>query len=277
MKVSRRDFVTTASCAAAASLCAVPSFASATSNSDGNATWLSCALLDLQSSCALPESFDGMRAALRDGHRCVAEGELAPNKVAPRRAFAIRDYAAGEFMSASAGTLIVAGAGAVRSETFGAVAALLEKGARVVWESGAAFLEPSSFAEQQGLAREYFGISMERPVDVWSRSVVAKSSVSVRNSSEPNRSARAMRAIGHERVAYIAYRWPREVHVRDFSRVIPISAASGAAIAHWGELPVAWRKRVGAGTLIFVGSPIGPALRAGDSEAHSLLHLMINA
>jgi hypothetical protein len=59
--------------------------------------------------------------------------------------------------------------------------------------------------------------------------------------------------------------------------VIPVSAENGRAIGHWGEIPVAWRKSIGAGTLIFVGSPLGPALRAGDSDAASLLRSLIAA
>jgi hypothetical protein len=268
MKVSRRDFVSTAGCAVA-SLCALPSSALA-SRSSAAKLEIRCTLLNLESNCALVESFDGMRAALGDGHRCVTENEFASNEAT------FRELLRGEFAAGSTDSLIVAGAGAVRPETFGIVAELLKKGARVVWETGAAFLEPRAFAEQEDLAREYFGIPIGRPVDVWSQSVQRKSTPPARNNSEPNRSARSVRAIGHERVPYIAYRWPREVHVRDFSRVIPVSAATGNAIAHWGELPVAWSKRVGAGTLVFVGSPIGPALRAGDSDAHFLLRSIVN-
>ena len=82
--------------------------------------------------------------------------------------------------------------------------------------------------------------------------------------------ARSTRAIGHEQIPYVAYRWPLQAHVRDFSRVIQVSAASGHEIAHWGEAPVAWRKKVGAGSLIFLGSPLGPALGSGDTEANTL-------
>jgi hypothetical protein len=269
MKVSRRDFVSTAGCAAVTSLCALPSFGFAAGEAGGKERPI-CAMLDLQSNCALLESFEGMGAALGDARRCVTEDKFASNE------FASREFALGKFL-ASPAPLIVAGAGAVRPETFGVVAGLLGKGARVVWESGAAFLESHSFAEQQALAREYFGISIGSPVDVWSRSVAQRLAGGAGNIPEVNRSARAMRAIGHERVPYVAYRWPREAHVRDFSRVMPVSAAAGHAIAHWGEVPVAWSKRVGAGTLVFVGSPIGPALRAGDSEAHSLFSSLISS
>ena len=167
--------------------------------------------------------------------------------------------------------VVVPAAGTVRAETFGAVAELVERGSTVLWESGAAFLNSNDFLRQQTLTLEHFGISMERPVDVWSQSASRSAGVGAKNQT-----ARSMRAIGHEQVPYVAYHWPLEARIRDFSRVIPVSAENGRAIGHWGEIPVAWRKSIGTGTLIFVGSPIGPALHAGDSDAASLLCSLID-
>jgi hypothetical protein len=247
MKVSRREFVNTVGCAAAASLCALPSFAFAASDSDAR-IGAGRTLLDLQSNCVLPESLAGMLASLGGAHRRVTEIAI----------------------DGTDSVVVVPAAGAVRAETFRAVSALLEGGATVLWESGAAFLQRHEFAEQQALTLEHFGISMEQPIDVWSRLGSHRASVGAKNQN-----ARNMRAIGHERVPYVAYRWPREAQVRDFSRVIPVSAAKGRAVADWREIPVSWRKSIGAGTLIFLGSPIGPSLHAGDSEATSLLESLI--
>lgn len=264
MKVSRRDFVSTAGCAAAASLCALPSLGLAASNSSARVA-AKCTLLDLKSNCSLPESFAGLQAALGDTHGLVVENE-----------FASGGFSSGKLLPRDCGHLvIVAGAGSVRSETFSAIAKLVESGTHVLWESGAAFLKPREFAEQQALAREYFGLSIERPVNVWSQISQRRKVGDGVAEADGNRSARKVRAIGHQHVPYVVYRWPREAHVRDFSRVIPVSAANGHAIAHWGELCVAWSKPVGTGTLSFFGSPIGPALLAGDSEASSLLHSII--
>ena len=251
MKVSRREFVATAGGAAAASLCAFPSLAfAAASDSDARTGAAACTLLDLESNCALPESLDGILAALGDAHHRVTETE---------------------FVNAGP-VVVVPAAGAVRAETFGAMAELIERRATVLWESGAAFLDPRDLAEQRALTLEHFGISMQQPVEVWAQSGSRRAAAKAKNQS-----ARNIRAIGHERIPYVAYRWPRETHVRDFSRVIPVSAENGRAIAHWREIPVAWRKPIGAGTLIFVGSPIGPALHAGDADVSSLLHSLISA
>ncbi len=146
MKVSRREFVSTASCAAAASLCAIPSSASAGSVSSANCESHRM-LLNLESNCALPESLGGMRAALGSSHRCIAASEL--------------------LLGDLDGVLIVAAAGSASPGTFSAVAELLARGATVLWESGAAFLSAGDFAQQQALTKEHFGISIGEPVEIW--------------------------------------------------------------------------------------------------------------
>jgi hypothetical protein len=265
MKISRREFVRTAGCSAAASLCAVPSLAFSADDSRSKAD-VDCTLLDLKSNCALPESFTGVRSALGDSHRCVGESELASS------AFLSGAFAATDSLRR---VVVVLGSGLVSAETFLAVASTLERGATVLWESGAAFLQPRHFAAQRDLASKYFGVSIEEPVQVWSQASSRKAVSARKDASEIILGARAMRAIGHQQVPYVSYRWPRQAHVREFSHVIPVSAASGHAIAHWREIPVVWSKSAGRGRLVFLGSPIGPALLAGDAEADSLLRLMI--
>jgi hypothetical protein len=219
-----------------------------------------CTLLNLESNCALPESLAGITGALGDSYHPVLESEFASGRLASNVASS-RTHRR---------IVIVPAAGVALPATFAAVAELLSGGMTVVWESGAAFLEPHDFAIQQALTREHFGISIEQPVHPWSQTNSRTS-----KSAAPMQNARGMRAIGHEQIPYVAYRWPLRAHVRDFSRVIPVSALSGHAIAHWEESPVAWSKNVGAGTLIFLGSPLGPALRSGDAEAHALFHSIV--
>ncbi len=263
VKVSRREFVSTAGCAAASSLCALPSSAFAASSSPVKAE-IRCTLLNLESNCALPESLAGMRAALGDSHHSVCESEIASGR--PAR---INLASSINFARTRVRVVIVPAAGTVRPATFSALAELLDGGATVLWESGAAFLNHTDFAQQQALTKEYFGISIGEPVEIWPQSNSRKS-----KSAAALVSARSTRAMGHEQIPYVAYRWPLKAHVRDFSRVIPVSAASGRAFAHWEETPVAWDKNVGAGTLLLLGSPLGPALRAGDAEATALFQLI---
>jgi len=72
-------------------------------------------------------------------------------------------------------------------------------------------------------------------------------------------------------VPYIDYVWPYPTKIRDFSRVVPVANQPGQIIAWMDGFPVALRRQVGAGTLIFLGSPLGPALWAGDTEARQWL------
>ena len=197
-----------------------------------------------------------MQAALGDSHHSVLESEFASRKPAS------------SIISSSTHNriVIVPAAGAVRPATFNAVAQLLDAGATVLWESGATFLDSADFAQQRALMNVHFGISIGQPIHVWSNPTRES-----RNLNDPMQNARGMRVIGHEQIPYVEYCWPLNAHVRDFSRVIPVSASSGLAIAHWEEATVAWRKNIGAGALIFLGSPLGPALRAGDPEATALL------
>jgi hypothetical protein len=239
MKVSRREFVSTAGFAATASLCGFPLFGFAVTDSRVKAA--RCTVVDLQSNCVLPESFVGMRAALGDSHRCITENELSSN-----------ESSLAKFVSSGAHIIVVPAAASVYSRTYAAALELAEQGATILWESGAAFLEHREFAKQQTLTDRYFDILLQKPIELWQRG--------------------SSRAFGHEQIPYVEYSWPSTAHVRDFSRVIPLSSSSGRPIARWQEVPVAWNRTIGAGALIFFGSPLGPALRAGDYEAQRLLH-----
>jgi hypothetical protein len=257
MKVSRREFVSTAGFAATASLCGFPLFGFSVTDSRVKAA--RCTVVDLQSNCVLPESFVGMRAALGDSHRCITENELSSN-----------ESSLAKFVSSGAPIIVVPAAASVYSRTYAAALELAEQGATILWESGAAFLEHREFAKQQTLTDRYFDILLQKPIELWQRGSSPPSSQ--KNSVNKSSDRRKMRALGHEQIPYIEYSWPSTAHVRDFSRVIPLTSSSGRPIARWQEIPVAWSRTMGAGALIFFGSPLGPALRAGDSEALHLLH-----
>ena len=74
----------------------------------------------------------------------------------------------------------------------------------------------------------------------------------------------------HGSELYVRYRWPHMALIRRFSRVIPISCPDAEAIAHYRGTPVALRRRVGRGGIVFLGSMLGPPLRAEDREARAL-------
>src|SRR6184192_484283 len=105
------------------------------------------------------------------------------------------------------------------------------------------------FRAHRAVLRDQLGVHIEAPVRLWS-----------------SRGARG--------VPYVDYRWPSSAKIRDFSQVVPLgrqSEGAGEIIAWVDDLPVALRRRYGRGDLIFLGSPLGPALWAGDAEARRWL------
>ena len=68
--------------------------------------------------------------------------------------------------------------------------------------------------------------------------------------------------------AWVRYDWPIRAMIRDFGRVCPVYG--GTVIARLGNMPVAARK----GSLIVLGSPLGPHIYAGDRDACRLLNAL---
>ena len=107
-------------------------------------------------------------------------------------------------------------------------------GGRLIFESAAGF---GGFEAQRDQLARHFHLVIEPPIDLWAGSVS---------------------------VPYVDYHWPVRTKVRDFSSVVPVQAAAAEIIGTIGQIPVAARL----GSLVFLGSPIGPSLLAGDREAH---------
>lgn len=140
-------------------------------------------------------------------------------------------------------TIILPAAGCVSQGEAVRLRDFLECGSTVLFESGSAFSSPGEFSIQRSLIKEVLGLGLHSPIRLWDS------------------------ADSFRRSPYVDYRWPLAVKVRDFSRVVPLDAAGGDAIAWFHDLPVAARRRVGKGTLVFLGSPLGPHLLSGDREA----------
>ena len=123
----------------------------------------------------------------------------------------------------------------------------VEEGGTLILESGAMFAAPGSaeFRVHRDALRELLGLDVEPP-----RPLVREGM----------------------RVPYVEFRWPSPTLVRDFSAIVPIDAPDGEQIARVEDTTVALARRRGRGMVIFLGSPIGPALWAGDAEARRWLH-----
>jgi hypothetical protein len=198
-----------------------------------------CVLVDLRSDCVLRESFEGYRTALADGGTRVCDA---------------RDGAQ------ACRIAMVPGAGIMEAATSSMLVDLLKRGGHVLLESGAAFLSSDEFEAHQRMLDRFFELSVAPPVDLWSGNLPDGGDASLHPRSRPGGS-----------LPYVRYVWPRETLVRDFSRAVPVLARAADVIGRSPGFPVAVRKRFGSGLLIFLGSPLGPALRAGDPQARSWL------
>ena len=129
----------------------------------------------------------------------------------------------------------------------------LHGGTTVVMETGAGFVSHHMFRQHRRWLREELRIHIATRMDLW---------------SNPK----------YTREPYIEFTWPRRAKIRDFSRVVaPADCPGDDAIAWAGDMAVAVRRRVGKGTLIYLGSPVGPALWAGDIQARRWLHAVAHA
>jgi|HubBroStandDraft_6_1064221.scaffolds.fasta_scaffold558841_2 hypothetical protein len=209
-----------------------------------------CTLLDLHAHCVLRESLRGYQAALGGKYRHVLEAGLNSKRFC-RMA-------------------IVPGLGSLEPVVAETLSGLLESGTHVLLESGAGFFGAAEFTAHQNMLYRYFNIEVAPPVDLWSGKSADDAFLSGRSGPPP----RTKQPDRLESLPYIGYSWPRETQVRDFSRAIPVSAGEGEVIGKAGALPVALKRRTVGGRLIFLGSPLGPALLAGDLQARSWLRLV---
>jgi hypothetical protein len=69
---------------------------------------------------------------------------------------------------------------------------------------------------------------------------------------------------------YVRYQWPHTALTRCFSAVIPVTCSPTEAIAHYAGVPIAVKRRIGRGGIVFLGSMLGPNLRAEEREAREL-------
>jgi hypothetical protein len=146
--------------------------------------------------------------------------------------------------------LIVPAAVGLPPSAVGAIVSCLRAGDTVLLESGAGFASPRGYEVHRAMLRDHFGVHVGPAVALW---------------SPPPRS-RGM--------PYVDYTWPCRATVRDFSRVVPVEGP-GKIIARVDSMPVSLKRSSGRGTLIFLGSPLGPVLLAGDAEARRWLSQVV--
>ncbi len=70
---------------------------------------------------------------------------------------------------------------------------------------------------------------------------------------------------------YVEYSWPIKAKIREFAAVSLDPVPGDQVIGTLAQQPVALRRRVGRGTLVTLGSPLGPIFLSGDPDARGWL------
>ena len=117
-------------------------------------------------------------------------------------------------------------------------------GTWIIWESALHALLPHQIAEMQSALSKVFGVGIGAPL--------------------------------HSGL-YIRYEWPQTVLTRSFLQVAPVISRSGQIIARDGETPVAVRKQIGSGGILFLGAMLGPNLYAEEAQAHAIARRLISS
>jgi hypothetical protein len=69
---------------------------------------------------------------------------------------------------------------------------------------------------------------------------------------------------------YVWYRWPQATLVRKFETITSVECDPGEAIASYAGVPIGMKRGFGRGGIVFLGSMLGPHLKAGDPDAWRL-------
>jgi hypothetical protein len=74
---------------------------------------------------------------------------------------------------------------------------------------------------------------------------------------------------------YVEYSWPIKAKIREFAAVALEPVPGDQVIGTLAQQPVALRRRVGRGTLVTLGSPLGPIFLSGDPDARGWLAALL--
>lgn len=74
---------------------------------------------------------------------------------------------------------------------------------------------------------------------------------------------------------YVEYSWPIKATIREFAASSLELVPGDQVIGTLAQEPVALRRRVGPGTLVTLGSPLGPIILSGDPDAREWLAALL--
>jgi hypothetical protein len=136
-------------------------------------------------------------------------------------------------------TFIVPSASAMQGTALSSLVREAQQGASVLIDLADGFASRSDTARTRAHVERYLGVEVADPV-------------------------------AYTSAEYVVFRWPLSVMVRHFIRVSFIAPARNMPIAHLGTHSIAVRKEVGLGSVLIIGSNLGPLLLAGDEQAHQV-------
>jgi hypothetical protein len=144
--------------------------------------------------------------------------------------------------------ILLPGAKQVSIQEALALRSQVKKGSLLIWESGLAFGGSSEINQQRRMLAQIFGVRLHDPI--------GKS---------------------FDGPPYVAFAGTPECLIRPFGSVMSIQCEQSETAAHWGGIPVAVRKALGEGELVYLGAMIGPSLLASDSEAQRYLNCLLRS
>ncbi len=151
----------------------------------------------------------------------------------------------------ASGTLIIApGIRWMSPSIAGDLADRIYHGAWVILESGLGFSSRTESKHQTDLLKKAFGLQLLPPVKVGKNPVAA---------------------------TYLEYTRPVHRLVRTFEAITPVWCDQSEALARLGKHSVCIRKRIGDGTLVFLGSMLGPGIGAEEREAVEVASALVTS
>jgi hypothetical protein len=126
----------------------------------------------------------------------------------------------------------------------------IHQGAWVILESGLGFSSRTESKHQIDLLKRVFGLQLLPPVKVGKNPAAA---------------------------TYLEYTSPVHRLVRTFEAITPVGCDQSEALARLGKHSVCIRKRIGDGTLVFLGSMLGPGIGAEEREAIEVASALVTS
>ena len=184
---------------------------------------------------SVPLTFASATRDLPLGVLVLEDGSCLSRESAEGFRFLFKDHPA-------SGLLVATGLAKIAHKRAEELRSFANCGAWIIWESPAYFEGPEEARRQAQMLRGTFGITVDVP-------------------PSPESNAR-------QTDLYVRYHWPVPHLIRKFGSVVRVAGEPCETVASYQGETVALKKRIGLGGVIFLGSMLGPQLKAEDREAH---------